>query len=1274
LGHGLSLEVDARFSFPALRTVAMAIGSFGVKAHRGMRVRYQGSIGSRWSVPRVASLLGLLVMSAAGLLPSSPASASVSAESAGPPGLRSIEAAPHVPVGASAVGAMQSSAVVSGAVVLKPRDNSALVQFIAEVTDKTSPLFHQYLPAGAFASRFGPSRSAISAVASQLRADGLRVTGVSSDGLLEHFSGTARQVDGAFHTRLESYRLRDGSMARATTSGVSLPSSIAGSVASVVGLDDLVQPQPVGILRPPASARGKIRAATTASFSHPAGSPKACAAATSAAAAFGGLTDDQIAHAYGAFGLYGSGDLGAGQHIALYELEPFLRSDVRTFDTCYFGASGAASMLKRLNVIPVDGGQPTGPGSGEANLDVEDISAMAPGATIDVYEGPSPGANGTDYDPVDGYAAIIDADRDQVVSTSWGLCEQAVQLGQPGLQAAENELFEQAAAQGQSVFAAAGDNGSDDCNTFETPTPVAGQNPLSVDDPGSQPYVVSVGGTTIDDAASQPPLEHVWNDGATGGAGGGGISESWAMPAWQREATVPGIALPGSADYANADTIEKSFGYPSNFCQSAVSGASSSTPCRLVPDVSAQADEFTGSITVYQASVGGWGTIGGTSSSTPIWAAMLALANASPTCASHPVTRAGVGFVSPLLYAVASNPGDYRAAFNDITTGDNDLYGLDNGLVFPATTGYDLASGLGSPRLTGPGGTAGLAYYLCSLAGSASRPVVSGLSPASGSTAGGEHITITGTGFESGGSPDVESIEVGAAQIPPSGFSVTSATTIVATLPPARDASPPLAPSPQDGAGPADVIVTLHGAVSSRPGPDSTFEYVDTSAANTVPSITGVVPTGGSESAPGKVTILGSGFTGATSVTFGGVASTSFTVNGPYRITATPPAYSSSTACSPLPSTGVYAGENATNDICQVQVRVANSSGSSATGPILPPAEGPIVVNSLGVLVPPAGCGCETEQGPTEFDYVPAPSVASVSTSSGAASLASEIGDTVVTVAGAGFDPLTIDWADFGPPAVESSIGTNYVFLTGTEMQIVAPAQALTVGPLQVPFSVKTMAGQSAPVTFTYAGVPDVTSVVNTANSTNLDGTYGAPDTGGTPIRVSGVGFEGQLLAPIVFSDAVSPFSLGTQYTFTVNSNTSLSTQTVAQNPALVDVELCTVTGCSLDQPADYLYLYPPGNPRVTSVSPSSGPAKGGTKVTIHGDNLGCPLSVYFGKVKARSFKPVQALLDCGSTTTVLATSPRGAAGAKKRVTVGTIESYFTRSGRGTSTAIFTYK
>jgi hypothetical protein len=996
--------------------------------------------------------------------------ASGPAAASAPPLVR-VGATPRVPAGARSLGAISSSASLSGTVVLKPRDNAALVQFISDVSNPSSPLFHQYLPAGAFASRFGPTEDTINAVRSQLTADGLRVTGVSSDGLLVDFSGRADQIERAFQTGVERYRLANGTTGQTATSAAALPSKIAGSVTGVIGLNDLARAQPAGIVRAPASERGKFRRAATAGFSHPSGAPDACPAATADAQANDGLTDDQIAHAYGAFGLYDSGDLGQGEHIALYELEPFLYSDVRTFDTCYFGAAQAASMIGRLSVIPIEGGQPTGPGSGEANLDVEDLSAMAPDATIDVYEGPSPGADGVIYDPVDEYAAIVNADRDQVISTSWGLCEQAIQSGQPGLQQAENLLFEQAAAQGQSVFAAAGDNGSDDCDTFETTTVAPGQNPVSVDDPGSQPYVVSVGGTTITDA-SEPPIEHVWNDGGIGGAGGGGISESWTMPAWQRASDVPGIPLPGSADYTSANAVERASGYPTNFCQSNVPGAGSSTPCRVVPDVSSQGDEGTGAITVYYD--GSWQTVGGTSSSTPIWAAMLAVTNASQTCASQSATSTGVGFVSPLLYTVASNPAQYAASFTDVTAGNNDIYDLGGGNVFAAGTGYDLASGLGSPQLTAPNGGPGLAYYLCSFAAKATRPAVTDLSPDYGSTAGGERVTITGFGFESGGVPDVSGVQVGNAGLASGRFTVNGPTSITATLPAARRTLAPDAPAPQDGAGPADIIVTTTGGESSAPGPSSTFEYVDTSATNTVPSITAVIPFGGSELAPRPATILGSGFSDATTVTFGGVPAHSFTVDGPNRITATPPPFSSRTACAPLPSTGVYAGENAENDICQVQVRVINPHGTSTAGHILPPIEGTIEENSLGVLVAPPGCGCETQLAPTEYDYLPQPQVTSVSTSAGPASWLSENPNkpSVLTVHGAGFAPMDIDWADFGNPLAESSMDVDYVYLTGTEMQIVAPGETATANPLSVPFSIKTLAGESNEISVTYAPTP----------------------------------------------------------------------------------------------------------------------------------------------------------------------------------------------------------
>ena len=167
------------------------------------------------------------------------------------------------------------------------------------------------------------------------------------------------------------------------------------------------------------------------------------------------------------------------------------------------------------------------------------------------------------------------------------------------MQALENTIFEEAAAQGQSVFSAAGDDGSDDC-AGQAATPVAPI--LSVDDPGSQPFVTSVGGTTIDNA-TQPPAERVWNDGASFGAGGGGISDSWAEPEWQLHSRVPGLNNVAVVDKAEAYATSHHLG-GGRFCLSDSPAAAGAPACREVPDVSAQADEFTGAITVYLGAVG----------------------------------------------------------------------------------------------------------------------------------------------------------------------------------------------------------------------------------------------------------------------------------------------------------------------------------------------------------------------------------------------------------------------------------------------------------------------------------------------------------------------------------------------------------------------------------------------------------------------------------------------------------------------------------------------
>ena len=1230
----------------------------------GVGKRQGQSVGSkrgfRWRWPALAMMLVL-------------ASLAAGSGALGSPSLVKVSPAPRLPQGTTAVGVVPATTSISGAVVLKPRDNAALQRFIATVSDKSSSQFGHYLPAGQFAGRFGPTQATIDAVRSQLQSDGLHVAGVSGDGLLVRFSGSAAKVQSAFHTGFARYRMANGMEGRETTSAVSLPSSIAPAVAGVVGLQTLVRPHSEAVRGSP-SARGQFaNAKPAASFPHPTGSPTPCSAAKSAATTMGGLSDDQILNAYGTFGLYGAGDFGAGQRVAIFELEPFLKSDLQTFDTCYFGATRAGEMIKNVNVVPVDGGQPTGAGSGEAILDVEDVSAAAPQAGIDVYEAPN-----STFGSIDQYAAIVNADQDRVISSSWGECEQAVQAGEPGFQQAENVLFEQAAAQGQTMFSAAGDTGDDTCNAFREPTPPPDQPFISTNDPSSQPYVVGVGGTTIDNASTQPPQERVWNDGNNWGGGGGGISQSWTMPSWQRAARVPGVVLPGSVAYKNGAKVLSANGFPSTFC-AIVAGATTSTPCRLVPDVAAQADEFTGAITIFSESFtpfnpSGWITIGGTSSSAPLWAGMLADVNASATCKAHTATANGVGFVSPLLYAVASNSSQYAASFNDIITGNNDIYGFDNGQVFPATKGYDLPTGLGSPRLTGPNGSPGLAFYLCNAGGAATRPVVSNLKPSQGRAVGGEKVTVVGSNFGSAGSPAVSSVQVGVAQVTGSGFKVTSPTALTLTMPAGVQTIAPGSRPPQSGAGPANVVVTLKNGQSSATSPASTFQYVDTVSNSARPSVTGISPYGGLQSAPGTITVLGSGFTGATRVTFGGGNATGLKVVSPNRLTVAAPKFSSGTVCSPLPATGVFKGENAANDICQVQVRVFNAHGSSAVGKILPPIEGPINIASLGVVQVPPGCTCEPAPAPTEFDYVPKPAVTSISTSNGPASLASEKGGSVVTVRGRGLGLQTMDWTNFGPPTQADSQNFNFLFLTGTQMQIVSLPEPLTTNVLSVPFSVMTLGGLSPSVTAQFAGVPTVTSVVNKSNSKRLNGVSGAVTSGGTPIQIQGRGFSRQVLAPIEFNDASgSGLSTGTQNTFAISGDTVINTQTVSQNPGLMDVQVCTVTDCSAAVPADELWLYAPGDPTVDSVSPSSGPASGGTRTTITGNNLGCVLTAGFGGKQATAVSNVPGPLDCGSTSTVRATSPAGTAGATVGVRVTTVESFFTGSGASQSTGKFTY-
>ncbi len=1262
--------------------------------------------GSRRRFAALGVVLAGLIVGALALVTSAGASSSA-------PKLVQVARADVIPAGAQALAAPAPSSAQTGDVALKPRDPAALSQFLANVTNRTSSGYHKYLAGGQFAAKFGPTQATIDAVKSQLSSDGLTVTGVASDGMLVHFSGTTAKVESAFSTQLARYTTAAGVTGEATTSAVKLPSTIASDVSGVIGLDTLIKPT-TSAIRPPASAYAGRAAAKTAKITdYPNGAPQPCAAATAAANQYGGLTDDQVANAYGAFGLYQAGDTGAGVNVAIYEQEPFDPADLQLFDQCYFGANQAPGGLTIHNVDETS--NQTGTGEGEAILDVEDVSAMAPGAHIDVYDAPPSLEAG-----IDEYAQMVDQDTDKIISSSYGFCEQDESLVQPGSLQTENYIFEQAAAQGQTVLNATGDTGSDACNEVRSVPAPTDQNPLSVGDPASQPYVLAVGGTTIQDADPAHYDETTWNDGAEWGGGNGGLSSEWAAPSWQLNA--PNFPQPGSADYTNANDVETTAqsqgisdqNWAPGFCaNNTTAGLGTSTPCRGTPDVSADSDEFTGGITITYA--GAFITEGGTSSATPLWAGLLALVDASPACQTSGVTTAdGIGFVSPLLYAVAANPTEYAASFHDITSGNNDVYGYDDGKTFPAGMGYDLATGLGSPILTNADGTPGLADDLCALAGNTSTaPSITALSPTAESTAGGT-LKITGTGFNP---TNIKAVSIGSDVI--SGSAVTGSAvtanvdgteTLTLTAPPAAKTlatgtSTQTDPTngneyttggstgTQDGAGPADVVVTLTNGQSTRP---SQFSYVDETSEAATPSVSSISPFAGAQAGGQTVTVYGSGFANGDTVTIGGINAPSQFVSS-HELKVTAPAYSktsgSATQCTTTTAiesetakadpAGVGETDPNDDDICQTNVVVSNGTDVSATDTPLPVYEGAApTTNQDGLAEVPTGY--EETPTPTEFDYAPTPTIATVSTdTTKPATLADASGGTIVEITGTGLDLQTLDAVTDGDPTVYDSDDYSVLYATGTVLEVKLPADPNvpaggTVGTSTdpVPIGVLTAAGQSAAGTnVTYAGIPAITAVSTGASD---EGYAVGPDAGGTPLTITGQGFN-QVLKPLEFNDNVSAaangeaFSDATQYQFNVASDTEIDTQTLQANPAILDTSACSVSGCSTPSSADELIEYPPGDPVISSIDVSDGPAAGGTLVTLTGENLGCVTAVDFGTTPALTVANAPALLDCGSTTQVTVVAPPGTLGSSVPISLRTVESDHDAVTPASSPQDFTY-
>jgi hypothetical protein len=560
-----------------------------------------------------------------------------------------VGSAPAIPAGAQVAGSLPSDTPLHMTVALQPRDPAALEAFATAVATPGSPEYHNYLTPAQFSQRFGATPEAVQAVQTSLQAHGLIPGQTSANGLSIPVTATAGTAARAFSVSFAHVTLQNGSTAIVNQQAPSLDTSVASDVQAVLGLETLSQAKPL-LLR----AHSTIQPATEQPRVATGGPQPACPA--EGQQSHGGLTADQIASAYGLSGLYQAGDFGAGQTVAVLELEPYDLADVQHYASCY--SLNGQPVNPQIANVPVDGGAGTGAGSGEAALDIENVIGLAPKANIAVYEGPNQGSG-----PYDTFSAIISQHAAQVVTASWGQCE-ALNGGTQA--AAENTLFQEAAAQGMSILSASGDDGAEDC----FPASVTPQ----VDDPASQPFVTGVGGTRVNSLGPRPS-ESVWNDGPAVGAGGGGVSSIWKMPTYQ-------ITAPSSLHVIGPNSSTSNCGPAAGFC-------------REVPDVSANSDPATGYVIYWNGGGGavgqqGWQVVGGTSGAAPAWAALIALANASSACSGT-----AVGFANPALYSAAA--GAYANNFNDVTTGGNDMTGTNSGR-FGAGSGYDMATGLGSPN------------------------------------------------------------------------------------------------------------------------------------------------------------------------------------------------------------------------------------------------------------------------------------------------------------------------------------------------------------------------------------------------------------------------------------------------------------------------------------------------------------------------------------------------------------------------------------------------
>ncbi|HVA89024.1 MAG TPA: S53 family peptidase [Chloroflexota bacterium] len=500
--------------------------------------------------------------------------------------------------------------------VLAPRDEQAALAAGAAVTNPRSPAYRRYFSPETWARRFGPNPSVVKPLIRWLTAKGIW-TSPWRGGMILRATGLPSRLRLVFGATGDS-------VAR-------LPARFLGVVRAVLGLND--PPLPSSAWRGAAS----IIPAGPAAY-----------------------TIRQVTDAYDFAPLYAAGIHGEHMRTALVELAPYDAADVAAY---------AARMRYSLNLHDhqVDAGNAHAPANVEATVDIELLSAAAPGAVIDVWDAPH---DSDGQGLIDAYGDVASDPTVNVLGLTWVTCEPTA-AGIPGFLEAEHLLFAQMAAQGTTIVSATGDEGAYGCADPGQPANTVANTQPAVSVPASDPYVLAVGATDLS-LKTSGAMSRISSETA------------WSCPA----ARHPGCAITSVRGAATGGGISRVYTRTTDDLTWQVGPGvhgRASTGGRQAPDVAASGSSGLGDAHGYAIFYRhAWTVGGGTSAAMPIWAALVALTDQYASL--H--RGSALGWVNPLIYHLAASPKPYPP-FHDVIKGTNFLY--------TAGPGWDYTSGWGSP-------------------------------------------------------------------------------------------------------------------------------------------------------------------------------------------------------------------------------------------------------------------------------------------------------------------------------------------------------------------------------------------------------------------------------------------------------------------------------------------------------------------------------------------------------------------------------------------------